>query len=179
MFASFRPTAFPSDGLFSSYDLSPILKNLCLTPFPIAGKAAYRLCRRHKYRARSSAQRAHINFNIISNPLSFALYVRISIARLRANITPLAKRHITCAKGTNIERATRAYKKGFCCKEISAKSLFLFPQKPLRVFVTGAKRVLSELRCFADYICDAYSIIKRVFFPFCRKTPFATENSFV
>ena len=179
MFASFRPTAFPSDGLFSSYDLSPILKNLCLTPFPIAGKAAYRLCRRHKYRARSSAQRAHINFNIISNPLSFALYVRISIARLRANITPLAKRHITCAKGTNIERATRAYKKGFCCKEISAKSLFLFPQKPLRVFVTGAKTCFVRAAMF----CGLY--LRRLFyhqtsvFSFLSKIPFATENSFV
>ena len=40
---------------------------------------------------------------IILNPLSLALYVRISIARVRANIEPLAKRHIDCAKGANID----------------------------------------------------------------------------
>ncbi len=45
----------------------------------------------------------------MQNPLSLALYVRISIARMRANITPLHKRHIDCALGANIERARLAY----------------------------------------------------------------------
>ncbi|HBK02473.1 MAG TPA: hypothetical protein DDY77_05555 [Clostridiales bacterium] len=39
----------------------------------------------------------------------------------------------------NFHLSTFNYKKGFCCKEILAKSLFLFPQKPLRIFATGAK----------------------------------------
>ena len=120
----------------------------------------------------SSAQRAHINFNIISNPLSLALYVRISIARLRANITPLCKRHITCAKGTNIERATRAYKKGFCCKEILAKSLFLFPQKPLRVFVTGAKTGFVRAAMF----CGLY--LRRLFYYQTSVFSFLSQNTF-
>ncbi len=126
----------------------------------------------------SSAQRAHLNYNIISNPLSLALYVRISIARVRANITPLAKRHTTCAKGANIERATRAYKKAFAVKRLSKKPFSFSAKAPPRIRDRGKTGFVR-----AAMFCGLY--LRRLFyyqtsvFPLCRKIPFATESSFV